>query len=185
MNDPEQTCEQCDGDLSEVAFCVPCWNKLGGEIIAKGESVNTLTQKLETMTRERNEARNECMLVNADLTDTKLQVESFREELAATAGWLATQDSAAAQDVCRRIRSVIENRKCDHPKPHGILNGAVICGACGREVEKRVEEKPEVPTIRSCNVHADCNAADEKARAKGKHFADHCSDEGCSECFGN
>jgi hypothetical protein len=54
--------------------------------------------------------------------------------------------------------------------------------------------KPEQK--RSCNRHRDCDAADEetKARAEEKgvspnHWArfgaEHCHDEGCSDCFGN
>lgn len=36
---------------------------------------------------------------------------------------------------------------------------------------------------RTCNLHADCNAADEEARANGKRTA-HCHDEDCEDCFG-
>lgn len=39
--------------------------------------------------------------------------------------------------------------------------------------------------VTTCNRHSDCDAADEKARAKGALHADHCHDDCCSECFGN
>ena len=39
--------------------------------------------------------------------------------------------------------------------------------------------------VTTCNRHSDCDAADEKARAKGALNADHCHDDCCSECFGN
>ena len=38
---------------------------------------------------------------------------------------------------------------------------------------------------RTCNRHDDCDAADQRARAKGSACADHCHDECCEECFGN
>ena len=81
MNDPEQTCEQCDGDLSEVAFCVPCWNKLGGEIISKGESVNTLTQKLESMTKHANEGWALANTRTKQWKDAELQVRDQKDLL--------------------------------------------------------------------------------------------------------
>ena len=37
---------------------------------------------------------------------------------------------------------------------------------------------------RTCNRHKDCNTADEKARAAGRSFADHCHDDCCEDCFG-
>jgi hypothetical protein len=36
--------------------------------------------------------------------------------------------------------------------------------------------------IRSCNRHADCDAADAKAIAAGRLTADHCDDSCCSDC---
>ena len=39
--------------------------------------------------------------------------------------------------------------------------------------------------VTTCNRHSECDAADEKARAKGALHADHCHDDCCSECFGN
>jgi hypothetical protein len=52
---------------------------------------------------------------------------------------------------------------------------------------------PEAKPVKSCNMHKDCDAAEAKAAAEGKpeRFGpgsvrlDHCSDEGCDECFGN
>lgn len=52
---------------------------------------------------------------------------------------------------------------------------------------------PAPPTVRSCNRHNDCDAADERAVANSpKDYygrpvytsADHCHDECCEECFG-
>lgn len=37
----------------------------------------------------------------------------------------------------------------------------------------------------SCNIHRDCAAADERARAQGRLNADHCSDPCCEDCFGS
>lgn len=39
--------------------------------------------------------------------------------------------------------------------------------------------------IRQCNMHNDCNKADDEAKAKGRPRPDHCHDECCSDCFGN
>jgi hypothetical protein len=38
---------------------------------------------------------------------------------------------------------------------------------------------------RSCNLHYDCDIADEKANRVGGISAQHCHDECCDECFGN
>ena len=40
------------------------------------------------------------------------------------------------------------------------------------------------PPPRTCNRHADCNAADDRARARGRRAADHCVDDACEECCG-
>lgn len=48
------------------------------------------------------------------------------------------------------------------------------------EAEPVVESKP-----RTCNLHDDCDAADQKAREKGRNWADHCDDEYCEDCFGS
>lgn len=37
---------------------------------------------------------------------------------------------------------------------------------------------------RSCNLHRDCDKADETARARGRDRADHCHDDECEGCFG-
>lgn len=57
-----------------------------------------------------------------------------------------------------------------------------------RQVAARAIEivaKIENPPPRTCNRHNDCDAADAKARAAGKHFASHCHDECCEDCFGS
>lgn len=46
-------------------------------------------------------------------------------------------------------------------------------------------EERQLPKRNDCNRHVDCAAADEKAKAKGRGFADHCHDDCCEECFGN
>lgn len=38
---------------------------------------------------------------------------------------------------------------------------------------------------RTCNLHDDCNAADEKAKARGRMWASHCHDDCCEDCFGS
>lgn len=44
---------------------------------------------------------------------------------------------------------------------------------------------PSTPTIRSCNRHRDCDAADAQVAARGRHlWADHCHDDCCEDCFG-
>jgi len=35
-----------------------------------------------------------------------------------------------------------------------------------------------------CNLHFNCDAADQKAKELGKWSAEHCRDEDCEECFG-
>lgn len=37
--------------------------------------------------------------------------------------------------------------------------------------------------VRSCNRHVDCDAADERMRARAT-LAHHCHDENCEDCFG-
>jgi hypothetical protein len=37
---------------------------------------------------------------------------------------------------------------------------------------------------KSCNRHVDCEAADERARQRGRSQAEHCRDETCEDCFG-
>ncbi len=47
------------------------------------------------------------------------------------------------------------------------------------------EPEPEPEKVaRTCNLHFDCDAANAKARAAGRHAADHCHDDACEECFG-
>jgi hypothetical protein len=41
------------------------------------------------------------------------------------------------------------------------------------------------PTPRECNRHKDCDAADAKAKEKGRLGAEHCHDECCDDCFGS
>lgn len=62
-----------------------------------------------------------------------------------------------------------------------------------REYREAYEKKlqVEMPAVvpakserRSCNLHDDCNAADEEARMVGRQRPDHCGDDGCEECFG-
>lgn len=36
---------------------------------------------------------------------------------------------------------------------------------------------------RTCNLHYDCDAADQAATAKNR-YADHCHDDCCEDCFG-
>lgn len=39
--------------------------------------------------------------------------------------------------------------------------------------------------IQQCNMHSDCDAADERAKARGERFgADHCHDDDCEDCYG-
>lgn len=47
-----------------------------------------------------------------------------------------------------------------------------------------VDERDEVPPPRTCNRHADCDAADELARRAGLGPLVHCRDEFCEDCFG-
>jgi len=47
--------------------------------------------------------------------------------------------------------------------------------------QKECDEMVKRP--RSCNMHSNCQEADQAAAAKGK-TANHCSDEGCEDCFG-
>lgn len=42
----------------------------------------------------------------------------------------------------------------------------------------------EVAKTRSCNLHVDCDAADARARDKGRWRAKHCHDDCCEDCFG-
>lgn len=44
--------------------------------------------------------------------------------------------------------------------------------------------KPPKPKLRTCNMHNDCDAADERAKAAGRRRLDHCHDEDCEDCFG-
>lgn len=52
--------------------------------------------------------------------------------------------------------------------------------------ERLAPERVDAPaTVRSCNRHNNCDAADADAVARGKLGASHCHDDGCDECFGN
>jgi len=44
---------------------------------------------------------------------------------------------------------------------------------------------PAPPAKRTCNRHVDCDAADARAKAAGQHWADHCNDDCCEDCFGS
>mgnify|MGYP003431101634 FL=1 len=44
-----------------------------------------------------------------------------------------------------------------------------------------VKEKIQKPTSESCNIHANCEEADEYARKHGKLWAEHCNDSGCDD----
>lgn len=53
---------------------------------------------------------------------------------------------------------------------------------------KVVRECPSptpTPTPRTCNRHADCDAADASARESGWRWAEHCHDDCCDDCFGS
>jgi hypothetical protein len=41
------------------------------------------------------------------------------------------------------------------------------------------------PTIRTCNLHTDCDAADAKMPAHISKYAAHCHDDCCEDCFGS
>lgn len=60
------------------------------------------------------------------------------------------------------------------------INDGCECRIC-KPAQGGAVSKP----VTTCNRHSDCDAADEKARAKGALNADHCHDDCCSECFGN
>ena len=60
------------------------------------------------------------------------------------------------------------------------INDGCECRIC-KPAQGGAASKP----VTTCNRHSDCDAADEKARAKGALHADHCHDDCCSECFGN
>jgi len=68
-----------------------------------------------------------------------------------------------------------------------------LCSCEHRRIVKQAQRSlPAQPAqggaskpVTTCNRHSDCDAADEKARAKGALHADHCHDDCCSECFGN
>lgn len=40
------------------------------------------------------------------------------------------------------------------------------------------------PIRNSCNMHDDCEQANQRAREKGRLGADHCHDDCCEDCFG-
>jgi hypothetical protein len=44
--------------------------------------------------------------------------------------------------------------------------------------------QPSAKRARSCNMHDDCDAEDERARASGRPRPAHCSSDDCEECFG-
>ena len=46
------------------------------------------------------------------------------------------------------------------------------------------EELPKLPDPNTCNIHNDCAAANAKAVANGKLWADHCHNDCCEDCFG-
>jgi len=46
------------------------------------------------------------------------------------------------------------------------------------------DRSKDAPKVESCNMHEDCNAADERAKARGSQQAVHCWTEDCEECFG-
>jgi len=52
-----------------------------------------------------------------------------------------------------------------------------------RQLESPTQETPD-ESVRSCNRHDDCDAADAKARLAGAYSASHCHDECCEDCFG-
>lgn len=61
----------------------------------------------------------------------------------------------------------------------------VLCIGC-RAKRRTVASMSDTPVEekRNCNMHLDCDAADDRAKAKGFIRADHCHDECCEDCFG-
>lgn len=51
--------------------------------------------------------------------------------------------------------------------------------------KKEEGPKPKPEPINSCNLHENCAVADAKAREAGRAWASHCTDECCSDCFGD
>lgn len=62
-----------------------------------------------------------------------------------------------------------------------------VPAAAGTIIDDLFDGKPVVAKpVRNCNRHNDCNAADERAKARGATYGtDHCHDDECSDCFGN
>lgn len=80
------------------------------------------------------------------------------------------------------------SEKCDK------LFGPDKCPSCGGQVQSTAPAvfactKCMWPVstdrrVRTCNLHTDCDRADDAASAKGRLWADHCNDDCCEDCFG-
>lgn len=93
-----------------------------------------------------------------------------------------------AAKECQHMISVADSaiEGCDGDE---FIKLNAICAAftdmskwCRDQATKETVPEP-VQLGPSCNLHRDCQLANEQARARGKR-AEHCHDEDCKDCFG-
>lgn len=92
----------------------------------------------------------------------------------------------------------------DNSRIEAALADIVICAArvasrwpdiehidIGEAVRRRIEAKfpptqieaPPAPQKRTCNMHVDCDAADDRAHSFNGKKAAHCNSDDCEDCF--
>ena len=79
------------------------------------------------------------------------------------------------------------SKYCGDPlhKPSGVRSASCSPAHAPSAASQSPDTVRERMLPTSCNLHSDCAAANKKARLAGKHFANHCHDDCCEECFGN
>lgn len=69
-----------------------------------------------------------------------------------------------------------------------LEKGCVNCDGTGKvpvsNYWRPFEPSKETVGYNRCNLHRDCNAADERADTVYRGFAMHCRAEDCEDCFG-
>lgn len=96
---------------------------------------------------------------------------------------LLGRDAAAAATVRQwvGIRLMMGKNRRNDPQIVEALAWADAADAYRKALD--APAPAPAPTVRTCNRHVDCDAADAAAKAAGKRV-DHCHDDDCEDCFG-
>lgn len=106
----------------------------------------------------------------AQKQDDLAAVEAMRKRLL---------EEAEMRDYSNSFDAAVE-RACNEIAAR--IKGESLTGSSSTEQASNDADEDK-PIARSCNLHVDCNLADEQARKRGR-FASHCHDDCCEECFG-